>query len=432
MELPAIEYTGGASPISHSTPVLAWLLAPLRAPDALKVLKAADFLCRARMLDLESFLRTHLVSQLQQFGSWHHAVTALASIPAAQPLVLPACPPLTAEQEERKRRRHQIAHLKNLPSGERWHPLVRTIQGWHSGPAETTATAIVKPISVSQLSRANQQIPSSLWKGLIEAVLAAVSPAMGCGEMPDVGPVRAIDASLFRVSSSFAWARYQPELQAAKILVEYDVVTALVQAPILTEGRVHEATTVRTLPKQPGTTYLWDRGFWSFADFDDYCRRGVYFVTRCKENTVVAPLTAYPVPAHSSIVADEEVVIGNGVKRMEHSVRLVTVRGEDDSTFRLVTNRFDLPAHVISSLYRNRWRIELFFRWLKHYFPTRRFFGQSQEAVYAQIAAAFIAHILLVHRHRQLGYRGSLLEFARCVAAQLFAPVPTAWLQATA
>ena len=305
-------------------------------------------------------------------------MTAIASTPAAQPIVLPACPPPTAEQEERKHRRQQIARLKRLPSGERWDPLVTTFPSWHNRPPSgTTATAIAKPISVSQLSRANQQIPPSLWKGLIDAVLATVSPAMGSGEMPDVGPVRAIDASIFRVPASFQWARFRSELQAAKILVEYDVVTALVQPPTLSEGCVHEAGTVRTLPKHPGTTYLWDRGFWSFADFDDYCQRKIYFVTRCREDTAIARLTAYPVPAHSGIIADEEVVIGMRVHRMEHSVRLVTARGEAGRPFGLVTNRFDLPAAVISTLYRNRWQIELFFRWLKHHFPTRRFFGQS-------------------------------------------------------
>lgn len=177
--------------------------------------------------------------------------------------------------------------------------------------------------------------------------------------MPDVGTVRAVDASLFRVPPSFAWAKYQDDIQAAKILVEYDVVTAQVQAPILTEGSVHEVRTVRTLPKQPDTTYLWDRGFWSFADFDDYCHRGIYFVTRSKENTLMASLTAYPVAPGSSVVADQEVVLGAGAKRMEHSVRLVTVRGEDGSQVQLVTNRFDLPAHVIGQLYRHRWQIEL-------------------------------------------------------------------------
>lgn len=189
--------------MSRSTSLLAWLLAPLRAPDAMKVLEAADFLPRARKLVLESFLRTHLVSQLQQYGSWHHTVAAIASAPAAQPIVLPACPPPTDEEEERKHRRQQIARLKSLHTQKRWHPLVTTFQGWRNKPpSATAATAIAKPISVSQLSRANQQIPPSLWKGLIEAVLGAVSSAMGCGEMPDVGAACSNSPAAWRPSSS--------------------------------------------------------------------------------------------------------------------------------------------------------------------------------------------------------------------------------------
>lgn len=295
-------------------------------------------------------------------------------MPEAQQSVLPACPPLTADQAELKRRRHLLASLKRLPTAERWSQLVTTAEGFRNEPGpESDSCSTPRPISVSQLSRTNQRIPAAVWKDLIEVVLAEVASDTGIGEMADVGRVRTVDASLFRVPSSFKWAKYQEELQAAKILVEYDVVTALVQAPILTEGSVHEATTVRTLPKQPGTTYLWDRGFWSFTDFDEYCHKGIYFVTRCKENTVIAPLTSYPVPPGSNAVADQEVVLGRGVHRMEHSVRLVTVRGEDGTPFQLVTNRFDLPAHVIGQLYRHRWQIELFFRWLKHHFRTLRF-----------------------------------------------------------
>lgn len=416
-----------------STPLLIWLLAPLRAPAALKVLQAVGSLSRAQKLDLESYLRLHLVCQLQQFDSWPHAVTAIGCAPEAQQTVLPACLPLTADEHERNRRRQAIALLKRLPAGERWDPLVTTVTGFREAVRfEPGALSAPKPISVSQLSRAHPRVPESLWADLIETVLAEITPATGQSEMPDVGPVRAVDASVFRVPESLLWATYQDGLQAAKILVEYDVMTALVQSPILTEGSIHEARTVRTLPKQPGTTYLFDRGFWSFTDFDGYCRDGIYFVTRCKENAQIARLTSYPVPIDSDVIADEEVVLGRGTKRMEHSVRLVTVPGEDGTPVQFVTNRFDLPAHLVGQLYRHRWQIELFFRWLKHHFRTVRFFGHTRQAVYAQIAAAFLAHILLVHRYRQLQYRGGLLEFARRVEVGLFAPVPSAWARITA
>lgn len=128
-----------------------------------------------------------------------------------------------------------------------------------------------------------------------------------------------MDASAFRVPESLQWATYTDGLQAAKIWVEY---------------------------KQPGTTYLFDRGFWSFTDFDGYCRDGIYFVTRCKDTAHITRLTSYPVPADSDVIADQEVVFGRGIKRKEHSVRLVTVRGEDGTRVQFVTNRFDLPVRM--------------------------------------------------------------------------------------
>lgn len=262
--------------------------------------------------------------------------------------------------------------------------------------------------------------------------MTEVSTALDVAEMPKVGPVRAVDATMFWLTPSFRWARYWREAKAIKLLVDYDVVTALVHAPTLTEGYKHDSHVARGHRKQPGTTYLIDRGFWSLREFDQYCHDGVHFVTRFKVNTVLTHLTSYPVPKGSDVIADAEVLFGQGKNRMQHALRLVTVRGKDGKPADIVTNRFDLPAQVIGRLYPRRWQIELFFRWLKHHFRRTRFFGKSPQAVYAQIAAAFLAHILLVYRYRQLGYRGSLLEFARRVAGGLFAPVPPAWARATA
>lgn len=432
MVVPTNHYTGGVGPLSQFTPLFDWLLAPLRAPEVRRVLGGTDFLACAQKLDLQAFLQMHLVAQLQRYDSWHHTVAMMGAVPFAQETILPLCPPPSPDQEELKRRRQQIARLKRYPPQERWGKTVTALAQFRQQTPPPTDLSPPRPISVSQLSRANRRVPVSFWKDLIDAVLAVVTPEMGNPQMPGVGPVRAVDASLFRVPSTFPWARYQKEIQAVKIVVEYDVVTTLVQAPWLTEGYVHDDRAARHLPKQPGTTYIRDRGFWHFAELDRECRQGIYFVTRCKANTVAARLRSNPVSPGSNVLADEEVVIGKGAKRMEHSVRLITVVTEDGSLLRLVTNRFDLPAEVIAHLYRCRWHIELFFRWLKHHFRTRRFFGRSREAVYAQIAAAFVVHILLVYRQRQLGYRGSLLDFARHVSAGPFSPVPTAWAQIAA
>lgn len=419
--------------MSQCTSVFTWLLAPLSAPEAESLLRQAPFLSRALKLDLLSFIRLHLACQLLRYGSWHHAVVSLGSAPEAQPTVLPACSPPSSDQTQRETLRRQVASLKRWPTPLRWQQWLATRQNARQQPVgEEQAPLWTQPISVSQLSRANRHVPPSLWQDLIVAVLRHVAPAFRPAEMPDVGPVRAVDATLYSLPPSFHWAAGHETLRAAKIVVDYDIVTTLVQAPILTEGFIHEARTLRRVPKQPGTTYLLDRGFWSFRDFDEYCRQGIYFVTRAKDKTQVAPLRSLGPCSDPDILADEEVVIGRGPKRMEHSVRRITVRGEDGQPFHLITNRFDLPAPVISRLYRHRWQIELFFRWLKHYFPTRHFFGKSREAVYAQIAAAFLAHILLVYRYRQLGCPGSLLQFARCVSVQMFLPLPLAWGQRAA
>lgn len=396
-----------------------------------QVLNQVGYLSDAQKLSLEALVQIHLACQLGQYRSWPHAVTMVGCTPGAQAAVLPTCPPPDPNERERQSRRKRIAELKKLPVEQRWSEVAALFQRWQQQP-QPPVLPPSPPISESQLSRSNRRVLPTFWSELVEVVVAEVTAAIGPAEMPGVGPVRAVDATVFSLPSSCQWATFRKEWNAVKVLAEYDVITALVQTPIITKGVVHEAKTFRKRPKEPGVTYLFDRGFLDYAEFDEHCRRGVYFVTRCKENTVIAPLTSYPVPSGSNVVADQEVVLGGENSHMQHSVRLITVQLDDGSCLRLITNRFDLPAATIALLYRHRWQIELFFRWLKHHFKTLRCFGRSEPAIHAQIYAACLAHTLLVFRYHQLGYRGSLLQFSRHVTAGLFAPVDPSWEKAAA
>lgn len=418
--------------MSHSTSLFHWLLEPLQAPTVQELLTEAGWLSQALKLSLKELIQLHLATQLGGYESWPDVTSRIGNTPGAQETVLPSCPPLHADERDRRYLRKQVAEVKKLPPEKRWAEVTALLQRLEQQPQIPASLQPTDPISTSQLTRSNRRIPSAFWKKLIDAVLAEITPAIGPAELPTVGPVRAIDATTFSLPPSAQWATFRDASKAVKVLADYDVVTALVKAPLLTTGVVHEAKAVRKLPRDPGVTYLWDRGFLDFAEYDQLCRRGVYFVTRCKDNTVIAPLNSYSLPADSNVMADQEVVLGGGTSRMEHSLRLVTVQMDDGTCFRLITNRFDLPAETIAKLYRLRWHIELFFRWLKHHFKTLRFFGRSEPAVYAQIAAAFLAHMLLLYRYRQLGYRGGLLKFSRHVAARLFAPVDSAWVRAVA
>src|SRR5690625_3884127 len=181
---------------------------------------------------------------------------------------------------------------------------------------------------------------------------------------------------------------------------------------ILTPARPADETQLDALiVPDKDALHVFDRGYFNFKKFDSYCAKEIWFVTRIKSNTVVTVVEELPVDSSSPIIRNAIVKIGN----MKHSLRLVETLDSEGNKISIVCNDLEISAQEISDLYRSRWQIELFFKWVKQHLVTKKLYGTSQNAVFNQIYLAMITFCLTLLIKHELGYKGTLLEMMNWV-----------------
>lgn len=274
----------------------------------------------------------------------------------------------------------------------------------------------------STLADANAQRPAALFADLFSALLAQAHRGLRktCGEA-----IRLIDATSIPLSSlSQDWASYTTHGCGMKLHVVLD---PHAQTPVhfaVTPARVNDITAAKAMGLEPGATYVFDLGYYDFGWWARLDAMGCRFVTRLKKNTPTRLIAERPVGIASRILADRLVRLPERLKASRRNpcsrdLREVHVRIDGGKTLRLVTNDLDATPEEIAQLYKTRWQIELFFRWVKQTLKIRHFLGTSENAVRVQIAVALIAFLLLRMAYAAQRSLTSLLTFTRLVRANL-------------
>ncbi|MEC0147739.1 IS4 family transposase, partial [Paenibacillus alginolyticus] len=163
---------------------------------------------------------------------------------------------------------------------------------------------------------------------------------------------------------------------------------------VVTPAKPADHTQMDVFIDETDATYLMDRGYLDYGKYDNYCKLGIRFVSRLKNNALIEEVEELPVAARSNILRDVKVILGKGKKRMTHVLRMIETTDDKGKLVRIITNRFDLSADEIGDLYRSRWEIETFFRWVKQHLKLTRFYGTSEQAVINQIWICLIAYCL--------------------------------------
>jgi hypothetical protein len=278
------------------------------------------------------------------------------------------------------------------------------------------------PVKRSTMSDANSKRPWQVFSELFTQMLPQAHRGL---RRATADVVRLIDSTSVRLSSlSEGWATFSADVFGAKAHIVYDPNADRPVYFAVTPANVNDITAAKAMPIEPGVTYVYDLGYYDYgwwAGLDDL---GCRFVTRLKKNTPFSVVKENSVPKNSNIVSDR---IGHLPVRLAHSrnnplqvpVREICVIIETGKVLRIVTNDLDAPAEEIADLYKQRWQIELFFRWVKQTLRIKHFIGVSENAVRIQIAIALIAFLIL--RMAQLAQKAvhSPLEFARLVRTNL-------------
>ena len=233
-----------------------------------------------------------------------------------------------------------------------------------------------------------------------------------------------VDATSVRLTGLSAWARFSAGVCGAKVHVIYDPGADCPIYAAVTAANVNDITAAHDMPIEAGATYVFDLGYYDYAWWAKLDAAGCRIVTRFKANTPLDAIEELPVPAGGAILSDR---IGflparqakSRTNPMSDAVREVRVKTDTGKVLRVLSNDLDAPAEELAALYKRRWAIELFFRWIKQTLKLTRFLGTSENAVRIQIAVALIAFLLL--RLAQAAQRAvrSPLAFARLVRANL-------------
>ena len=255
-----------------------------------------------------------------------------------------------------------------------------------------------KPALRSTLSDANATRPWEVFGDLFACMVQKASRQTR-RKLADI--TRIIDATKVKLPSSGpGWPRVSEHFCGAKVHIVYDPDEALPLKADVTPDNVNDITPAKALDIEPGATYVFDMGYYDFGWWAKMDAKGCRFVTRLKSHTKLRDTINHDVPGETNILSDR---IGLLPKRLARSrknpfanpVREITVRISTGKIIRVVTNDLDAPAEEIADLYKQRWQIELFFKWIKQNLKIRRFIGTSENAVRIQVFTALIAYLLL-------------------------------------
>jgi IS4 transposase len=270
-------------------------------------------------------------------------------------------------------------------------------------------------ISAAQLSRKHRQVStdllSEIFVDLVHKIRLQTHP-LGHRQT-----LKIIDSSTISLClSQYSWAEFRKTKGGFKIhlrLVFADEQTVYPEKVIMTPAGSHDRTQMEALIDEEGAMYVFDRGYMDFEKFDRYCDNGLFFASRLKKNTVTRVLKSYDVASDSPILSDARVAVGTPQKRMDNVVRLIETTDSEGNIIRIITNRFDLKAEEIGDIYRHRWAIELFFKWIKQHVRIKKFYGQTETAVQNQVYLALITYCLMVLIQLETKTKHSLLQMKR-------------------
>jgi hypothetical protein len=278
------------------------------------------------------------------------------------------------------------------------------------------------PVRRSTLSDANAQRPAEVFSGLLEILMKQAHRGL---RHKLAETVYLIDSTSVRLNERSAdWARFSAGVCGTKMHVIYD---ADADQPIyasVSAANVNDITAAKQMPIEPGATYVFDLGYYDYgwwAELDEACCR---IVTRFKSNTPLRVIQELKVRKGANILSDRIGYLPARLAKsrqnpMPSAVREVMITIETGKVLRILPNDLDADAEHIADLYRRRWAIELFFRWVKQTLKITRFIGTSENAVRIQIAVALIAFLLLRLAQRTQKAIKSPLVFTRLVRTQL-------------
>ena len=263
------------------------------------------------------------------------------------------------------------------------------------------------------------------------AALIAQARALHAGDpllSQFAGTAYALDSSTIDLALSlFPWAPFERSRGAIKLHTQMDLRGNIPVLVHIDHGRSYDTDILDVLVPEPGAIYVMDRGYIDFARLDRLTRAAAFFVVRAKSGLSLKRTLSRPVDRASGIICDQDVRLAFGKTARKYPERLRRIRYRDPASgkaLQFLSNNFVLSPLTIAELYRRRWQIELFFKWIKQNLRIKSFFGTSPNAVKTQIWIAVAVYVLVAIIRKRLRLEASLYTILQMLSVTIFEKTP--------
>jgi hypothetical protein len=286
------------------------------------------------------------------------------------------------------------------------------------------------PVRRSTLADANENRDWRIYADFAQ-VLIAIARELYADE--DLGldlnaTVYALDSTTIELSFSlFPWARYQRAVGAIKLHTLLDLRGSIPQFLYISDGKLHDVNLLDLLVVEPGSFYIMDRGYLDFGRLYAMHRAMAYFVTRAKRRFQFQRRYSHPVQPSTGVRCDQTVLpagVDTATTYPDGMRRIVYVDAQTHKKLTFLTNNFALPALTITQLYRARWQVELFFKWIKQHLSVESFWGRSPNAVKTQICVAISTYLLVLILKKKLRLKRNTYEILQILSVSPFDKTP--------
>jgi hypothetical protein len=240
--------------------------------------------------------------------------------------------------------------------------------------------------------------------------------------------VYALDATTIDLCLSlFPWAEFRQTKSAIKLHTLLDLRGSIPTFIYISDGKEHEVTVLDELPLEAGAIYVMDRGYLDFFRLYRMTKASAFFVIRAKKNLAFRRLYSAPVNREAGLLYDQTIKLSGYYSSHDYPEKLRRIKVRDletDKTIIILSNNFTLPAESIALLYRRRWYIEQFFRWIKQNLRIKAFYGTSENAVKTQIWIAVTIYLLVAIMKKRLNIKASLYTILQVLSVTSFERVP--------
>ena len=282
-------------------------------------------------------------------------------------------------------------------------------------------------VSLSTITRANENRSYQIYEELAMMLIKEANQLCikdNYLEIEFEGNVFALDATTIDLClSTFYWASFRKAKGGIKLHTQLDLKTSIPQFILFSNASMHDVNLLDTLNFEPNSFYIMDRGYIDYQRLYKINQCNAFFVTRAKDNMSYRRLYSNKKDKSSGVIFDQIIKLNNYYATKDYPEKMRMVKYQDSITEKeliFLTNNFDLKANEISKLYKNRWDIELFFKWIKQHLKIKSFWGHSENAVKTQIWIAVSTYVLVVIAKKKFNLENTLYEILQILSISIF------------